>query len=130
MTRPCDDGNPFTFNDTETILVCDESTCEPCLGTLQEAKVYIPSAFSISETGNNEFGIFSDQEIEILHFRVYDRWGQLVFDVSNVLSSDPTAKWDGRKGNNEVNQGVYVYQLQYMLNGQMVSDLGQITVVR
>ncbi len=130
MTTSCDDGNPLTFDDTETILVCDGSVCEPCKGTPQIIKVYIPTTFSVSETGNNEFGIFSDQEIEILHFRIYDRWGQLLFDVSNVLSSNPSAKWNGRKGNNEVNQGVYVYQLQYMLNREMISDLGQITVIR
>ncbi len=29
---PCDDGNPDTINDTETILDCDGSVCTPCEG--------------------------------------------------------------------------------------------------
>lgn len=30
---PCDDGDPLTENDVEIILACDETVCEPCLGT-------------------------------------------------------------------------------------------------
>ena len=29
---PCDDGNPCTANDMETILISDGSICIPCAG--------------------------------------------------------------------------------------------------
>ncbi|MEZ4987817.1 MAG: hypothetical protein R2795_22780 [Saprospiraceae bacterium] len=31
---PCDDGNPATINDMQTVLDCDGSVCVPCMGTL------------------------------------------------------------------------------------------------
>jgi len=33
ITQSCDDGNPLTINDVETILACGGAVCEPCAGT-------------------------------------------------------------------------------------------------
>ncbi len=33
ITQACDDGNPLTINDVETILACGGAVCVPCAGT-------------------------------------------------------------------------------------------------
>ncbi len=33
ITQPCDDGNPLTINDVETVLACGGAVCVPCAGT-------------------------------------------------------------------------------------------------
>ncbi|RME92925.1 MAG: hypothetical protein D6772_16395, partial [Bacteroidetes bacterium] len=35
-TRACDDLDPCTINDMETILDCDGSVCTPCMGTFED----------------------------------------------------------------------------------------------
>jgi len=44
-----------------------------------------------------------------LEFRVYNRWGQLVFETK-----DWTKKWDGGINGSPQPAGVYVWMLQYV----------------
>jgi hypothetical protein len=49
MEQPCDDGNPFTINDMETILDCDGSICVPCMGTPVDCSNGTTSIFSCDD---------------------------------------------------------------------------------
>ena len=88
--------------------------------------VYVPNLFSPNNDGINDFlGIygFSVQELE---FRIYDRWGELVFQ-SNSMS----ATWDGTFKGATLNSAVFVYTLQVTyMDGREQLQHGNITLIR
>ncbi len=74
-------------------------------------KVYFPNAFSPNNDGINDvFKMYSAPcEIEVMEFSVYDRWGNLVFERFNFLSTDEDVGWEGKVKDNQVETGIYVY---------------------
>ena len=61
-----------------------------------------------------------------MEFRVFDRWGGLVFHCS-----DNATGWDGTTGNGPAPSGVYVYTFSAtMLSGKTLEMNGDLTLVR
>ncbi|MEM9848566.1 MAG: gliding motility-associated C-terminal domain-containing protein [Bacteroidota bacterium] len=74
-------------------------------------KTYVPNAFSPNEDGENDFlSVFlaSKTDIVAYHFRVYDRWGAMVFE-----STDSSIFWDGRARGKLLAEGIYTWMLSY-----------------
>ena len=67
--------------------------------------------FSPNGDGNNEmwtgYGTENVKEIEIL--RIYDRWGELVFETFNIPLNDPLFGWDGTFRDRDMQPAVFVY---------------------
>lgn len=53
-------------------------------------KMFIPSGFSPNFDGNNDFLFFSAENVSKINFKVFNRWGEKVFETTDV-----NAKWDG-----------------------------------
>lgn len=71
--------------------------------------VYIPSIFSPNGDGANDhfFISFSTSVVPVsIASSIYDRWGNMVFSTH-----DPFFSWDGRQGDNDLQEGVYVYRI-------------------
>ncbi len=74
--------------------------------------IAIPSAFTPNGDGKNDYLQPSNAwKASALIFRVYNRFGQLIFETR-----DWTRKWDGRYRGLEQSSGTYVWTLQYTLN--------------
>lgn len=89
---------------------------------------FIPNAFSPNSDGKNEFFRPRNNCIASLDFRIYNRWGNVVYVSTNP--ADPG--WDGStpKGK-ESNNGVYVYILQATLSdGTFFDKKGSVTLVK
>ena len=74
----------------------------------QDPRVYVPNAFNPKGV-NKVFipvGVFVD--LQNYDFTIYDRWGQLIFETT-----DPTQGWDGTYHGKLVEEGVYIYHIQY-----------------
>lgn len=127
---PCDDGQDFTFNDVEIYLECDQSLCQLCLGEKQDLLIYIPNVFSPESMFNNEFKISSNFPFEIESLKIFDRWGNLLYEISNLLNTNQSAYWNGMLGNKYVTPGVYVYKLSYRYEEEILFEAGTITVIR
>lgn len=73
---------------------------------IKEVKVYVPTAFSPNNDGLNDhikpimLGIK-----ELQYFRIYNRWGQLVYDLN---SGDPLG-WNGKVNGELQTSSVYVW---------------------
>lgn len=128
-TRPCDDGNPATINDVEVFLVCDSSICEECLGVLPVNKIYLPTAIDITDSQNSGFGVYSANPIRISEFRIYDRWGNVVYEQLDIMSDDPNAFWSGRREGQQLLQGVYIYMISYENEGRTELRTGNLTLI-
>jgi gliding motility-associated-like protein len=88
----------------------------------------VPNAFSPSSanSGVNKFGILNNQIAHLNYFRVYDRWGTLVFQTN-----DPTGRWDGTFNNTPSPEGVYVWEADgYCQNGNHVNKKGNVSLLR
>jgi gliding motility-associated-like protein len=57
----------------------------------KKADVFVPTAFSPNNDGQNDFLDVFTQGISKIHFWVFNRWGQLMFETT-----DPLQRWDGR----------------------------------
>ncbi len=66
----------------------------------------LPNAFTPNGDGQNDLFIpYSSRFIETIQFKVFNRWGQLIY-----TTTDPQINWDGKNmGGKEVSDGVYYY---------------------
>ena len=72
-------------------------------------KAYLPNVFSPNGDGiNDDFRPLLPPGIQIgkYEFRIFDRWGNLVFETM-----DPEKSWDGSFRGGVLPQGVFLYYL-------------------
>ncbi|MEM9919795.1 MAG: gliding motility-associated C-terminal domain-containing protein, partial [Bacteroidota bacterium] len=99
----------------------------------KERRVFIPSAFSPNGDGINErFTVYAGPEVaEIKSFRVFDRWGELVFERVGFLPNQELEGWDGRLGGQLMDNGVYIYYAEIrFVDGWEELHQGDVTLVR
>lgn len=99
------------------------------------AEVNIPNIFSPNNDGvNDNFFVFVPDKLiaTIKNMSIYDRWGNLMFQIENGQPNDPDYGWDGKFGTGIVNPGVYVYKVEIFFGAIGSSKLysGSLTVVR
>lgn len=88
--------------------------------------IFVPNAFSPNGDGENDWLYVRGQNLEEITFKVFDRWGELVF-----VSNDQAVGWDGTFKGKKVDPDVYVYHLQVIcFDGQENLIKGNITVLR
>lgn len=89
--------------------------------------IYTPNIFSPNnDLLNDEWIVFTSQNILIESCKVYDRWGNMVYS-----SFDSNPKWNGLFNGKESSQGVYVYLIQYYdRDGIKQIKTGDITLIK
>jgi gliding motility-associated-like protein len=96
-----------------TLTIQDSVGCRDSLTQYVEVVdncyIAVPSAFTPNGDGLNDYLYPLNAYRAInLNFKVFNRWGQLVFETA-----DWTKKWDGRFKNQQADAGTYVWVLQY-----------------
>ncbi len=94
--------------------------------------VYFPNAFSPNGDGVNDvfhpFGVLP--ALELVDFRIFDRWGAEVFHRSNV-PFDAANGWDGRFLDQDAPSGVYTWLAKVaFIDGEVVLLDGDVTILR
>lgn len=88
---------------------------------------YIPTAFTPNGDGKNDFFqplIFGD--VKNYDFRVFDRWGTLLFQTKDI-----SRRWDGIFKGKRLDQGVFVWMCVYQLEGETMKEKkGTVTLIR
>jgi gliding motility-associated-like protein len=89
--------------------------------------IYVPTGFTPNGDGRNDVFIPFPVGIKSLnYFRVYNRWGQLVFSA-NALHKG----WDGRINGREQSTGTYVWMAEGITNqGKVITKRGTVTLIR
>jgi len=87
----------------------------------------VPNMISPNGDGaNDDFEIIAEGIAGIDLVRVYNRWGELVFE-----SNDISIKWDGTHKGQPLNPGVYVYYLEgRCLDEAKFTRTGNITILK
>jgi gliding motility-associated-like protein len=106
------------------------SSRDSVLITLEENKtcgnIFVPNAFSPNGDNIDDIEYVYGGCIEALDFKIFDRWGNLVFETT-----DPTKGWNGTWNGQPMNSGVYDYTLvAVQSNGKSTDQKGCITLVR
>jgi gliding motility-associated-like protein len=87
------------------------STDTVCIKTFcPSAEVFIPNAFSPDGDGINDVLMVQGRGLKMVKsFRIFSRWGEMVFEKTNFLPGDAAAAWDGRVRGKPASPDVYVY---------------------
>jgi gliding motility-associated-like protein len=86
----------------------------------------MPNAFAPGNGTNNTFKVSKRGIAQLRYFRVYNRWGNLVFETNDINQG-----WDGRYKEKEQPTGVYVYSIEAITNtGNIFSKNGNVTLIR
>lgn len=85
-----------------------------------------------NDNNNDLFLIQGPRNADILinSFDICDRWGNLVYEQKDFDLSHNNVAWDGQFNGEEVNTGIYVYYMNYVLDGREINDVGTLTVIR
>jgi len=95
--------------------------------------IYLGDIFSPNGDGNNDYFLVQthpDLNVDMEAFRVFDRWGNLVFEIQDFEANKEAAAWDGTYNDQQVIPGVYVYTVQYRYQGELRTLSGTVTVIR
>jgi len=122
------DGNGCVYEKSFVLepLTTETTDCIP---------VYIPNTFSPDSDGMNDiFSVYAnlDSGIEnISSFRVYSRWGELMYEQNNFVPDNGATGWRGAYRDRPVLPGVYTYQVVVDLGeGNQLYVTGAVTVLR
>ncbi len=94
--------------------------------------VYIPNAFTPDADGVNDgFAPFVGAGVaNVKSMKVFDRWGELVFQKDNFMPVSELDGWDGTFRNRQVQTGVYVYLIEVeFLDGVSLLYRGDILAI-
>lgn len=131
--------NPNVYNPTTTInhdytYTVTVYTAEGCVGTdnikvrfIEGPDIYVPTGFSPNGDGQND--IFRPLPVGIVQmdfFRVYDRWGKLMYSSAQYLQG-----WNGYYNGEPASVGTYVWVVQGKnIDNETVIRKGTVTLVR
>jgi gliding motility-associated-like protein len=96
--------------------------------------IYIPNVITSNQDNVNDritaFGNIAATGIEL--FQIFDRWGNLLWEKTNLDLNDPSVGWDGTtKDGSLVNPGVFAYLMRInFLDNIPVTYTGTVTVLR
>lgn len=97
------------------------------------SNVYAPTAFSPNGDGvNDEFRLFTDKSVaSIRSLRIFDRWGELVFEKLDFPPSAADAGWDGNFKGKTAPTGIYVFTAEVQrVDGVEESLTGEVALLR
>jgi gliding motility-associated-like protein len=112
-------------SDTVSIkVICDKSN------------VFIPDAFTPDGDGINDiFMIRASGNVRVKYLRIFNKWGELVFEKMNFLPNNTAYAWDGkvRKGNASgiIVPDVFVYTAEVLCDSSSgFTYKGNVSVLR
>ncbi|PQJ10546.1 hypothetical protein CJD36_011260 [Flavipsychrobacter stenotrophus] len=127
-------SDPTATPDVSTMYVVTAVTENGCVAKdsinfhVNDDNVYgIPNAFTPGTGANNEFKIMLDGVAKLNYFRIFNRWGVMVFETKTIGSG-----WDGTYKGEPQPFGVYVYDIQAVssLTGKIKNMRGNVTLLR
>jgi gliding motility-associated-like protein len=100
---------PYTVRYTVTDSIGCKKSAEKIVKIYSSCYIAVPTGFTPNNDGKNDL-LFPANAIkaEKLDFRVFNRWGQLVFQSNNWKQG-----WDGKVNGLPQGSGVYVWYLSY-----------------
>ena len=86
----------------------------------------LPTGFTPNGDGDNDVFIIRGGPFQSTNFKVYNNWGQLIFETNDALIG-----WDGTFKGQDAPFGVYTWTFVVELaNGKIIRESGDVTLMR
>ena len=106
---------------------CSSGITHINIKVFDDTRLNIPNAFSPNNDGINDvFKIKVEGYFLMKYLRIYNRWGQLMYE-----SRDVNLGWDGRKTGSDLPVGTYYWILEGIdVNNRRINRSGSVTLLR
>ena len=97
----------------------------------KNANLFIPNSFTPNNDGNNDMFYPRGKGLDkVKSLRIFNRWGQIVFEKKDFPVNDASQGWNGSfKGTRPI-AGVYIYQAEvYCENGEVITLNGNVALI-
>lgn len=127
-------ANPVAILDRDMTFTLTGRTAINCEGSdvinvkvYQGPEIYVPSVFTPNGDGTNDYlRAWAIGMKEYRYFRVYNRWGAMVFSTS-----DFNRGWDGKINGAAQNSGTYVWMAEAVdYKGNVITRKGTTTIIQ
>ncbi|HLP95855.1 MAG TPA: choice-of-anchor L domain-containing protein [Saprospiraceae bacterium] len=95
-------------------------------------RVFVPTGFTPNGDFNNDLLLVHGQSSsKVIDFKIFDRWGEMVFQLQDFSFNDDTKGWDGNFRGQPCDPGVYVWMLEVeYIDGERETFKGNTTLLR
>jgi gliding motility-associated-like protein len=127
-----------TVTTTYSVCVTSNRGCMSCdtvlVGIMCDgSQVFVPNTFTPNGDGFNDRFYVSGKGLGLItHMTVYNRWGQVMYDVQNIPANEAAYGWDGTYQGQVLEPDVFMYTLQIKCEAENVTFQyhGDISIVR
>ena len=94
--------------------------------------VYVPNIFDPTGSGINVLTVYGGRDVEqIKDFKIYDRWGDLMYSTKDFYPNDESKGWDGQWRGKSAQPGVYVWTAVILFrDGETELYSGDVTILK
>jgi gliding motility-associated-like protein len=119
-------GSSTVYTLTGTTIDGCSTTSMVHVDQKSESIFNVPNVFTPGKGVNNTFRLLKKGMGSLMYFRIYNRWGNLVFDTKNVDEG-----WEGAYQGAPQPFGVYIYEIRAVSStGAIWNKMGNVTLVR
>ncbi len=132
--------NPVATNSvTATYIVvvtsafgCNASDSVTVRVHCDKSQIFMPNSFTPNGDGQNDTYYPRGKGVMIVKsFRIYNRWGQLLFERSNFQVNDAANAWDGSYMGGDPRPDVFVWVVDAVCEtGEPINLKGDVTIIR
>lgn len=129
-------ANPI-FTTNYKVSVVDENGCRAASNIVvrvicENRNYFIPNTFSPNNDGQNDVFYPRGRSLDrIQSMRIFNRWGEMVFERKNFAPNAASEGWNGMIRGQQAASDAYVYIIEVICeNGQVVPLKGNVTLIR
>ncbi|MEP6645472.1 MAG: gliding motility-associated C-terminal domain-containing protein [Saprospiraceae bacterium] len=126
----------LTENTTYTLLAMDINGCSVrdsvTVFLIKSHDIFVPTLFHPNGDQLNDvlFINTGDHDAMVKNFVIFNRWGDMVYQVQNIFANDISKGWDGTYRNEKLNPGVYVWIAEIeFTDGEKAIFKGDVTLI-
>lgn len=120
-----------------TLRITDANGCVAEANTIVLSEnipcLFVPNSFTPNDDGANDYFCPKSGECvsQIISLKIFDRWGELVFEQKNFEPNVPNLGWNGMFNGESMDNGVYVWSMDVLFqNGKREIVNGDVTLLK
>jgi gliding motility-associated-like protein len=125
------------FTTSYNVAVIDSNGCKnnnsiTIKVTCQGADIFVPNTFSPNGDGSNDVLYVRGKGLDrVKSLRIFNRWGQVVFEQQNFPVNSSMYGWNGTYKGNKALPDVYVYQIEiFCENSEIMRFEGNVALIQ
>jgi gliding motility-associated-like protein len=115
-----DSNNCKNTAEVQVIVICEGAT------------IFVPNTFSPNGDGVNDIFYVRGKGLDrVKSLRIFNRWGEVVFEQRDFLVNSAQHGWDGKYKGNKPLTDVYIYQVEvFCENGEIIRFDGNVALIK